>query len=63
MFSAAEVLPLFTGTAPAGHVGGFAPRPAARQMSLSCPICKGAGEVVVDARRVRCTCRWGVQHG
>lgn len=56
MFDADEVLPLWTGTAPRGQVEVFGPSPVARQLGFACPICKGVGWVVVDGKRVRCTC-------
>lgn len=51
-----EVLPLFSGVAPKGKVDVFTPPPATQQDAMFCPICKGACEVVINGRRVRCTC-------
>ncbi len=61
MFTVEEVAPLFTGSAMQGRVEVYQPQPAARQATLGCPVCHDTGVVLVNGRRVRCTCPAGVQ--
>jgi hypothetical protein len=59
LFDTTEALPLFSGTPVRGEAEAFDPPPASRQLPLTCPICKGTGEIVDGPRRLRCTCPAG----
>ncbi len=61
MFTVEEVTPLFTGSALRGQVEAYRPQPAARQTAFGCPVCHDTGEVVVNGRKVRCTCPAGAR--
>ena len=55
-----EDLPLFSGAAQRGDLEGFRPAVEVAQSRLfDCPICRGAGSVVVNGTLRRCTCSAG----